>query len=278
MRPLNAQGLTRETLPDGSGTTAFVAQFIKPNRKLNCLERLQIYNQQYWLRLISCLEEDFPGMRMLLGVDRFQALATAYLQSHPSTSFSLNELGHKLPEFLLKEPYWGEPHSDLLLDIARFEWAQAFATDADKRLPLKPEDLAARDPAKLVLILQPHLQLLELNHPTDVFVRRAEAARVNHSEAIVCPSMNSFSIPEPVIPKRKKLYIAIFRHDNILCSKRLEPSAFYILQLLKEGTPLGEACATAILNKHNSKDQSKLQSQIASWFKTWNELEWFCRS
>ncbi|MGC3989032.1 MAG: putative DNA-binding domain-containing protein [Chthoniobacteraceae bacterium] len=43
------------------------AAIITPNDRLTAFERLEIYNRQYWFRLLDCLYDDFPGLRAVLG-------------------------------------------------------------------------------------------------------------------------------------------------------------------------------------------------------------------
>src|SRR4051812_34142376 len=67
--------------------------FIKPNDRLTSLERLEIYNRQYWFRLLDILYDDYPGLRAILGVARFHEMCRAYLEQYPSRSFTLRNLG-----------------------------------------------------------------------------------------------------------------------------------------------------------------------------------------
>ena len=52
MRPLTAaEGIAAERRAD----------YIKPNDRLTSVDRLEIYNRQYWFRVLDSLYEDFPG-------------------------------------------------------------------------------------------------------------------------------------------------------------------------------------------------------------------------
>ena len=52
MRPLTRDdGMQR--MQRWRATAEVAARFIKPNDRLNSFERLQIYNQQYWWRLLG---------------------------------------------------------------------------------------------------------------------------------------------------------------------------------------------------------------------------------
>ena len=72
--------------------------FIKPNDRLTSFERLEIYNRQYWFRLRDCFNDDYTGLRAILGDRRFERMAVAYLERHPSECFTLRNLGSKFAE------------------------------------------------------------------------------------------------------------------------------------------------------------------------------------
>ncbi len=84
--------------------TDVAESFIAPNSRLTAFERLEIYNRQYWFRVLGALAEDFPALRAVVGGARFEALSIAYLTEHPSRSFTLRNLGSKLPAWLADHP------------------------------------------------------------------------------------------------------------------------------------------------------------------------------
>ncbi len=99
MRPLTRDDGMQREWTDGSATSEVAAQFIKPNDRLDSFDRLQIYNQQYWWRLLGNFAEDFRGLRAVLGERRFDKLAVAYLDDCGSQSWTLRNLGSRLEEF-----------------------------------------------------------------------------------------------------------------------------------------------------------------------------------
>src|SRR5207302_10057461 len=109
----------------------------KPDDRLSSVERLEIYNRQYWFRLKDSFQEDYPGLRAILGDRRFERLAVEYLTRFPSESFTLRNLGRRLVAFLEAEPRWTGPRHQLALDMARLEWAHIEAFDNEARPPLK---------------------------------------------------------------------------------------------------------------------------------------------
>ena len=80
------------------------AEFVKPNDRLTALERLEIYNRQYWFRVLDSLDEDFPGLRAIVGRRAFDRLSRAYMAECPSQSFTLRNLGSRLEEWLARHP------------------------------------------------------------------------------------------------------------------------------------------------------------------------------
>ena len=42
-------------------------RYIKPNDRLTSFERLEIYNRQYWFRVIAAVSEDFPALMLFSG-------------------------------------------------------------------------------------------------------------------------------------------------------------------------------------------------------------------
>ncbi len=168
-RPLTADFEMQKTTEDGKSTAEIAASYISPNVRLSSSERLEIYNRQYWFRLVSAVSEDFPTLNAVLGSRRFDALILAYLHENPSTSWTLRDLGAKLPRFLEVHPELSSKRHLLAVDVARLEWAYVDAFDGKHLDPLSAEE------ARLIglesrLALQPHLQLLELSYPVDNLV------------------------------------------------------------------------------------------------------------
>src|SRR5579859_1188704 len=85
--PLDADGQTQQAFRDGRAMADVAEAFIKPNDRLTAIERLAIYNRQYWMRLLDCLWDDYPGLRAILGQEKFELLRIAYLCAYPSRSF-----------------------------------------------------------------------------------------------------------------------------------------------------------------------------------------------
>ncbi len=147
-----------------------IERVIVPSRKLGSLERLEIYNRQYWFRVLDSLREDFPALARLTGDAGFRQFAESYLQQHPSRSFTLRDLGSHLSLWLESSASRELQDGDawraglgyplpLLADVAALEWAYIETFDATEFPPLRPDDL---ENGAVCLQLQPFVQPLAL--------------------------------------------------------------------------------------------------------------------
>jgi hypothetical protein len=275
-RPLSRKDGLQAAWSDGRSTASVAAEFVKPNSRLTSVERLEIYARSYWFRVLDCLYEDYPGVRAILGERRFMKLATAFLAQFPSASFSLRNLGSRLPQFVADEPAFSAPHTGLASDMARFEWAQVVAFDGPSLPPLTQDDILDAG-ARLRVALQPHVTMLECAFPVDEFAlalkKRDSALRGEASNALT--SMPGSRVAaRPRLPRPARTYVAVHRQNNMLFFKRLEPEAYAILTALRDGRPLGAACAAGLSGADPAVDWA---GRVQDWFRGWQSLGWFCR-
>ena len=154
-------------LPDRERALPFGLEgWLRGDERLSALERLDVYANMYFFRLLDCLAEDFPGIHAVVGHQRFHGLVGDYLTIHPSEHPSVRMLGRALGDFLETHPLSGE--FSYLPDLARFEWDLLGAFDAADAEPLAAErlqQLAPGDWPALRLVLTPSLRILEARAP-----------------------------------------------------------------------------------------------------------------
>lgn len=276
MRPLSARGDMQTAWTDGRPMKEVVGSFIKANDRLTSFERLQIYNRQYWYRLMACMREDYPGLLAVIGERKFHHLSVAYLTEHPSTSFTLRDLGRHLIGFLERNPKLVAPYYDRAYDIARLEWAHIEAFDNLAKPIVSMDRLldGKRDPHKLRLSLQPYLTLLELQHPLDdflIFVRQDSGLRSEASNAVTNRQKHRAKKIKHAL-RRKQTFLAVHRYENRVYYKRLLPAQYALLTALAAGQSLLAALEGAAA--HAGKPGLKPES-IQVWFKDWSTLGWF---
>jgi hypothetical protein len=274
MQPLTADENMLEQAPDGRAMAEVAASFIAPNSRLTAFERLEIYNRQYWFRVLGALAEDFPALRAVLSSARFEKLSIAYLSAHPSRSFTLRNLGSKLIDWLLAHPEFSGRRHALAVDVARIEWAFVEAFDSAERVPLTLPQIAALD-ASSRLALQPHLQIMALNYPVDDLVlslhdrekRQASEAGIEQESEIQPPVKLSRL-------RRRPLWLAAHRVEYSVYYRRLEREEFRMLAAFREDKPLGEAIQGALADSRIP--EARRAARIQAWFANWAELGWIC--
>jgi len=72
---------------------------IRGDERLSALQRLKIYADAYFYRLLDCLKEDFPATAAVTG-EAFAGLVRAYLDEHPPTEPSIFYAGRHLADFV----------------------------------------------------------------------------------------------------------------------------------------------------------------------------------
>ena len=132
------------------------------DERVDARGRLEIYANAYRLRLLEALDGDFVALKAHVGAERFEEIARAYIDAHPSDHFSLRYYGRHTAHFLAEtEPYRNEP---LLSELAMFDWALTDSFDAADSPVASVGDMAAIAPddwARLVFV--PHASLQRLN-------------------------------------------------------------------------------------------------------------------
>jgi hypothetical protein len=277
MTPLTSSERMRPVAPDGRSMRAVASQIIKPNDRLTSFERLEIYNRQYWFRVLSAFAEDFPGVRAVLGGRRFDAMAKAYLIDCPSQTFTLRNLGSRLVNWLEKHPTWGGERQNLAVDMARLEWADIEAFDGKRESSLKPEDLADANPAKLRLRLQPYVSLLALRYPVDELL-----LEVRKDSDDLDVASNTFSerhkrkrVSAVAKLKPSPIFLAVHRLDEDVYFRRLDREEFAMLSALHAGKSLNAAIEAAL--RSSPIAVADRAAHVEKWFHTWSALGWFCR-
>ncbi len=273
-RPLTSDFFMQSETEDGASVEQIAASYIKPNDRLSSFKRLEIYNRQYWFRVIGAVAEDFPALQAVLGSRKFDALVLAYLRDNPSTSFTLRNLGAKLPEWLAAHPEYCSRRRKLALDVARLEWAYVEAYDSAAVPPLDESGFAGLT-GESTLALQPHLQLLALSYPVDELVLAVHQA--NPAVDIVSNAVSELrQKPSAALPpmRRSAIYLAVHRFEDSVYYRRLEREAYLLLSSLQRQGTLGEAIDAAFAKSTLSEEQQA--EKIQNTFAHAAQLGWFC--
>lgn len=216
--------------------------FITETPTLSAIDRLQLYNQSYWLRLLDALHEEYPFLTSLFGTESFDnEIAIPYLLSHPPSHWSLNDLGKDLVTWL--EANYTQDDKRLIMQAASIDWAcqQSFFA---KGLPsIDLEQYTGQNAEKLLsrpLILQPHVHLFEtwghFMHFREAFLKENPDYWLDHD------------FPELV--KDRPYFFLIYRTPKLTISwDELTQDEFHFLSLFKRPNTLDEAIQALDVNE-----------------------------
>jgi hypothetical protein len=276
MQPLTPSEHMRRSAPGGGRMSAYAARYIKPNDRLTSFERLEIYNRQYWFRVLGSMAEDFPGLRAILGHQRFEGMYRAYLAECPSRSFTLRNLGARLETWLRRNPKWIRGDRTLALDMVRLEWADIEAFDGKGEPALHSEDLNGSSAPSLRLRVQPYVKLLELHYPVDtVALKVREDHDADFASNTLVESRKTARIQAVAALQLRQIFLVVHRIDFSVYYRRIEREEFTLLSALRSGKTIERAIELAF--QRSSISEFDRGGYVRNCFQTWAALGWFCQ-
>lgn len=231
-------------------------ELVLPSKNLTAIERVSIYANMYYWRLIDILADDFPTVHHLLGTEQFAIVVKEFLEKHPSTSYTLNLLGGKFPQYIKAEA--GDlPQRDFIAAVATVERAIEDIFDEKFAEPVSLDELGSLMQEELVdiqLQLIPALRLLELDYPVNEYITAVRESR--HMD----------------IPLPAKSYVAVYRSNYRPLRVDLEPQQYALLLSLQQGESLLEALESCMA----ADDTGSLATSLEGWFRDWSADGLFC--
>ncbi len=232
-------------------------QHILPNSHLTSLERVEIYHQQYWWRLLDCLHKNFPMVTVLYGYESFnRGIGVPYLTEHPASHWALCRLGETLPVWLREKEF-----PQLTVEAAEIDRASGESFFIGAHPPLEAEEIASGEILERRLRLQPYVHLFALEE--DLFTLREELLKKKVEEWKGC------TFPEYA---KKRGYFAIYRSaENLVKWAPLSATEYHILKKIGEGISIQEICE----QMEEEGVDGEVQELFPFWFHQWISLNWF---
>lgn len=211
-------------------TSAYDAELLaaaRPTETLSSAERLATYHRQYWFRLFTVMQGQYPLTARLVGYWRFNDFAARHLVEHPPRGFDIDTVGHGFAETLAQLV----PEDAAVREAAALDAAFHRVTRAAQREPFRP---AAEDAPRLAssrFVLSPSVALLSEHWP--LCQRRLELVDQKGDETI--------RLGEPFAEVRHWLLARHQAKPSLKLSLlALEPAEAKLLQLLQQ-YPLEQA-------------------------------------
>ena len=236
-----------------------VESVITRSQARTSVERLEVYGNAYFSRLLECLQEQYPALVQALSAEVFDQFALDYLINCPPHSYTLNHLSDRFTEFLqstrpVQEPDAEPDWADFLIDLARMEEAIEAVFDGpglEQESPLTGQQLQKISPdvwTECHLIPSPALKLLAFQFPINDYFTAYRADE------------------EPEFPQPEETFLALHRREYIVRRFPLTAPQHTLLQAIIAGENVGAAIAAAA---ELAEDWDQLVRQLREWFFQW---------
>ncbi|WP_339736053.1 DNA-binding domain-containing protein [uncultured Gimesia sp.] len=240
---------------------------ITASSQLTSLERVGIYANAYYARLLECLSEEYPALVTAMGKQAFGVFCMEYLQKYPSASYTLADLGARFPQFLREhrppaevgedEVNW----TDFLIELATLErvYSEVFDGPGIEQVTLLTAEalnaIAPEDWPDLRLKMAPCFRLMQFQYPVHEFITNARKGDA------------------PTIPEQQTTSLAITRRNFVVRREAVTPAEYFLLSRLQEGLQVGEAITQ--LAESGLMEFEDLGNQLHEWFKHWTASAFF---
>lgn len=208
---------------------------------LSGAEGLAIYQRAYFLRIASCMREQFPALCHALGEPLFNDFVAEYIRERPPESHTLYDLGRRFPTFLDESrpdrdrpPEEHEVWIDFMVDLARFERQMFVMFDAPGH---EGKPFATPETPDAGLRLQPAFSIDAYRFPVAAYyhaVRRKQPAE---------------------LPPAETSYAALVRTDYVTRTILLGEPEYLFLTAMVEGGGVDEGIDVVARHLKASPDE-----------------------
>ncbi|MGN6478711.1 HvfC/BufC family peptide modification chaperone [Luteibacter sp.] len=202
---------------DEAGTEAFGAS-ARPG--------LQVYQNNYRVQLMGCLEVSYPLLRRFIGEDAFREAAITHIDARPPRGWTLDHYGADFGETLRAL----HPRNPDLEELAWIEWMLGEAFVAADTLPATPEALASVDWDHANLVLSPSVRVRRaVTNADDVWMALRDGEAAVESEWLAAPEG-----------------LLVWRRDHMARLRRTDAVESAALVALGKDPGFGSLCETLV--------------------------------
>lgn len=251
--------------PNGMLIAEEASKYIVPSPYLKPHQRIQIYNQQYWWRLLNTLHDNFPLVTRLFGYQAFnEEIGIPYLIKYPPDHWSLNSLGERLARWISEE--YEAQDQPFILNAAHLDWAFMASFIAAQQPALDLTHLIQNDPNNLLtyhFYLQPHIQLFKWDY--DLLTFRESFIK----QSVEYWTENDF----PLLAKEKAYYFVLYRSQkNNIFWKEIGLGEYTLLDIFQKGSTIESACEH--LEKGDATIYEESVAHLQDWLQDWTARHW----
>jgi hypothetical protein len=238
------ESLGAERLP----ASGVLEALVHGDERLSAAERIGIYADAYFHRLLECLGEDFPTTLAVLGTDNFAALVKEYLLEHPPTEPSILYAGLYLTDFLNDHPF--AERWPFIADLARLERAILDVFHAADAPVLSLETLHVVPSEEW-----PALKLR--SHP---------AVEIVHSEWRIADVLHTVEQGrEWTDPELEEASVLVWRQNALVNYRNLEPVERDALVIVAKGASFAAVCEAVATGAEEPNRVTLIGRLMARW-------------
>lgn len=262
VRPIDRQNKMMPISPSGVLMEDEACRYISPSPTLKPDQRIELYNQQYWWRLLSIMQDNFPLLARLFGHTDFnEAIAEPYLVKYPPRHWSLNFLGDRLL-YWIEEDYI-EDDKDLVRDAALLDYSFLMSFLASEKPSLNLQETDPDEISEKPLFLQPHLFLFAFDG--DMIRLRKEMLK----ESVEHWVEHDF----PALDRTEKHYYVLYRNTYLnVNAEEIDALEFEALQLFRKGISIDAFCEW--IEALEPDKAEKAEKALPAWFQRWSAHAW----
>ena len=225
-----------------------IETLVRGDQRLSAIERVNIYADAYFYRLLDCLYDEFPATFAVVGSDNFAALVRDYLLACPPTEPSIFYAGRYLDSFLRNHPL--AKRWPFISELARLERAILDVFHAADTSTLSDEAMRAIPSEQWPAIK------FETHPAVEILRNEWRVADV------LCAVESGRGWSQPA---NQKTAVLVWRQDAQVNYRDLEDMETRALALLSEGASFAAICE-AIAALATGSDQVPLIGRLlARW-------------
>ncbi len=268
---------------------AKITPAFKAHSRLTGIQQFAIYSEGYRIRLKQAIRSDYPILLKLLGDSAFDALAGAYIEQIPPTSYNLDFYPHKFAVFVgerLNEVFASEL-ATLEATIAEvFMLPDSEPFSLDKFSKIVPENFG-----NMVFNLRAACRLLQFSYPVSEWLSDARVQEIlpeipllnfvipdtsffqersdwqEKLSGVVSSRNESLDASLRWHDKKDSNFLLVVRHNNEVQRHSLSEQEFVLLTNLVNGKNVAEALEKTLDEQPSYAEN--IINNLQRWFIGW---------
>lgn len=255
--PIDMESRIAPITPNGNPITEEAKEYVAASPTLEPHQRIQIYNQQYWWRLLNSMQEAFPLLTRLFGYSDFnQTIAIPYIKLYGPNHWSLTQIFNHVDEWVKNE--YHKEDKELVFNATTIDlrYNQAFFMHEGPTLTI--EEISHDSILETQLTLQPFVFLFEL--PSNLFAFRDEILKEKPEYWLD----HDF----PKLDKTRTFYFVLYRNrKKHVAWKEISFEEWTLLQLFSASSSIDDVCA--FIETQEASFQNICAEKLTIWFQEW---------